>query len=471
MTSDSRNEWVGVILAAGAGSRMRSSIPKPLHTLCGRTLLEQTMWILHKAGIERVVVVASPTLAADRRFLEIIGEVPGALATVAIQSEPRGTGDALLSASDAAGDASHILVANADMPLITAETVRTMLDTHTDSRAAITLLTGKGSAPAGFGRVRRDADGRVTEIVEEADADEATLSVNEFNAGYYCMDASLAWNVLVGLAPSPGGEIYITDAVAAAQVSGNAEATVETVLASDLSEVTGVNDRTELAAAEAALRARIRRHWMIEGVTMIDPETTYIDSSVVIGQDTTVRPNTHLLGSTTIGLGAVIGPGSVLKDTRVGDGADIVSSHVESARIGERASIGPFSHLRPGAVIGSDVHVGNYAEVKNSVVGPGAKIGHFSYVGDATIGAGANIGAGTVTCNYDGDAKHQTYVGENAFIGSGSMLVAPISIGAGASTGAGSVVTHDVPPGSRVAGVPAKPMPDTDVNTGQDTGI
>ncbi len=471
MTSDSRNEWVGVILAAGAGSRMRSSIPKPLHTLCGRTLLEQTMWILHEAGVERIVVVASPSLAADPRFLEIIGEAAGALATVAIQREPRGTGDALLSASDAASDASHILVANADMPLITAETVRTMLDTHTDSHAAITLLTGKGSVPAGFGRVRRDAAGRVTEIVEEAEADETALSINEFNAGYYCMDAGLAWNVLAGLPPSPGGEIYITDAVAAALDSGDTRATVETVLASDLSEVTGVNDRTELAAAEAVLRARTSRHWMIEGVTMIDPETTYIDSSVVIGRDTTIRPNTHLLGSTTIGFGAEIGPGSVLKDTRVGEGARVVSSHAESARIGDRASIGPFSHLRPGAVIGSDVHVGNYAEVKNSVVGPGAKIGHFSYVGDATVGAGANIGAGTVTCNYDGDAKHQTYIGENVFIGSGTMLVAPISIGAGASTGAGAVVTHDVSPGSRVAGVPARPLPDTELNVEQDTGI
>ena len=453
-----------MILAAGAGARMRSSIPKPLHTLCGRTLLEQTMCVLNEAGLERIVVVASPSLATDPGFLETVGNDT----TIAIQSEPRGTGDALLSASDAAGDASYVLVANADMPLITPCTVGKMLATHAENHAAITLLTGVGDVPVGFGRVRRDAGGHVTEIIEEADADEETLGLDEFNAGYYCMDASLAWRLMRELKPSVKGEMYITDAIIGAVSTG---ARVGAVTASDLSEVTGVNDRAELAEAEAVMRARIRRRWMIEGVSMVDPAATYIDSGVTIGQDTTLKPNTHLLGSTHIGIDAVIGPGTVLQDTRVGDGAKVVSSHAEYARIGERASVGLFSHLRPGAVIGPDAHIGNYAEVKNSVVGAGVNIGHFSYVGDATVGAGANIGAGTVTCNYDGDAKHQTYVGENAFIGSGSMLVAPISIGAGASTGAGSVVTHDVPPGSRVAGVPAKPMPDTDVNTGQDTGI
>lgn len=447
--------WVGVILAAGAGSRMRSSVPKPLHGLCGRTLLEQTMWILREAGVERFVAVASPTLAADPQFSAAIGD----RTTVAIQSTPRGTGDALLSASDAASDASHLLVANADMPLITPDTVRSMLASHIDSEAAITLLTGKGDVPEGFGRVTRGPDGHVTAIVEETDADEATLAVNEFNAGYYCMKASVAWNLLAGLTPSTKGETYITDAVAAAVAAGER---VDALVAADPTELMGVNDRAELAAAEAVLRARIRRRWMIDGVTMIDPDTTYIDSDVTIGQDTVIRPNTHLLGSTWIGIDAVIGPGTVLEDTRVGDGACVTSSHAESARIGERASIGPFSHLRPGAVIGPDAYVGNYAEVKNSVIGPGVKIGHFSYVGDTTVGAGANIGAGTVTCNYDGNVKHQTYIGENAFIGSGSMLVAPVSIGPGASTGAGAVVTHDVPAGTRVSGVPARPMPDPD---------
>lgn len=445
--------WVGVILAAGAGSRMRSSFPKPLHGLCGRTLLEQAIWILRESGVERIVVVASPLLAADPQFSAAIGDGT----TVAIQSEPRGTGDALLSASDSASDASHLLVANADMPLVTPGTVRTMLAAHIDSDATITLLTGKGGTPDGFGRVIRGADGRVTAIVEEADADDAALAIDEFNAGYYCMDANVAWTLLAGLTPSEKGELYVTDAVAAA-VSGGGR--VEVVVASEPSELIGVNDRAELAAAEAVLRARIRRRWMLDGVTMIDPDSTYIDSDVTIGQDTTIKPNTHLLGSTSIGIDAVIGPGTVLEDSVVGDSAQVISSHVESARIGERATVGPFSHLRPGAVIGPDAHIGNYAEVKDSVIGPGARIGHFSYVGDATVGAGANIGAGTVTCNYDGDAKHRTHIGENAFIGSGSMLVAPVSIGAGASTGAGSVVTHDVPPGARVAGVPARPMSD-----------
>jgi bifunctional UDP-N-acetylglucosamine pyrophosphorylase/glucosamine-1-phosphate N-acetyltransferase len=450
---------VGVILAAGVGSRMRSSTPKPLHTLCGRTLIEQTVRTLREAGIERVVIVASPLLAADPKLLEMVDGDIGEGVTIAIQTEPRGTGHALLSASDAASEATHILVANADMPLITADTVRSMLATHTDLNASITLLTGKGEVPAGFGRVKRHADGHVIEIVEEADADEAALAIDEFNAGYYCMETDIAWSLLAGLKPSAEGEIYITDVVSAAVKSG---AKVEAEPVSNLSEVAGINDRAELAAAEAVMRARILRHWMIEGVTMIDPDTTYVDSGVIIGQDTTIKPGSHLLGTTEIGIDAVIGPGTVLENTRVGDGAEVVSSHAESAVIGERATVGPFRHLRPGSVIGPDAHIGNYAEIKNSEIGPGAKIGHFSYLGDTTVGAGANIGAGTVTCNYDGDVKHQTFIGENAFIGSGTMLVAPVSIGPGASTGAGSVVTHDVPPGARVAGVPARSISDPD---------
>jgi bifunctional UDP-N-acetylglucosamine pyrophosphorylase/glucosamine-1-phosphate N-acetyltransferase len=459
------NSWVGVILAAGVGSRMRSSIPKPLHTLCGRTLIEQTVRTLREAGIERVVIVASPILATDPQLLEIVEGDTGEGVTVAIQNEPRGTGHALLSASDAASEATHILVANADMPLITADTVRSMLATHTDLNASITLLTGKGDVPPGFGRVKRHSEGHVIEIVEEADADEAALSIDEFNAGYYCMNTDVAWSLLAGLEPSAKGEIYITDVVSAAVKSG---APVEAVLVSDLSEVAGINDRTELAAAEAVMRARILRHWMLKGVTMIDPDATYIDSGVSIGQDTTIKPGSHLLGETQIGMDVVIGPDTVLEDTSVNDGAVVISSHAESAVIGERATIGPFSHLRPGSVIGPDAHIGNYAEIKDSVIGSGAKIGHFSYVGDTTVGAGANIGAGTVTCNYDGDVKHQTLIGENAFIGSGTMLVAPVSIGPGASTGAGSVVIHDVPPGERVAGVPARSIskPDSSPSDG-----
>jgi len=453
------NLWVGVILAAGIGSRMRSSTPKPLHPLCGRTLIEQTVRTLREAGIQRIVIVASPLLASNPQLLQIINGDIGEGVTVAIQTEPRGTGHALLSASDAASQTTHILVANADMPLVTADTVRSMLTTHTDLNLSMTLLTGRGEVPAGFGRVVRDSDDHVIEIVEEAEADEGALNIDEFNAGYYCIDTDIAWSLLESLQPSVKGEIYITDIVSTAVKNG---APVEAVLVSDLSEVTGINDRTELAAAEAVMRARILRHWMIEGVTIIDPDTTYIDSGATVGRDTTIKPGSHLLGETQIGIDAVIGPGTVLNNTRVDAGAVITSSHAESAHIGERATVGPFSHLRPGSVIGPDAHIGNYAEIKDSVIGSGAKIGHFSYVGDATVGAGANIGAGTVTCNYDGDVKHQTSIGENAFIGSGSMLVAPVSIGPGATTGAGSVVTHDVPGGGRVAGVPARSISDSD---------
>lgn len=451
MTRDNENPWVGVILAAGIGSRMKSSIPKPLHLLCGRTMLGQTMNVLRKAGVERIVIVSSPAIASDPKFLELLDDET----EVATQLQPLGTGDALLAASNAVDKTSRILVANVDMPLIRPETVRSMLSTHSSSGAAITLLTGKGTVPAGFGRIRRNPKGQIIEIIEADKTNQSTDSLNEFNAGYYCMERRDVWSLLRNLSPADGGEIYITDLVAAVVDSG---ATVGALTTNDTSEILGVNDRVELASAEALLRDRIRHEWMLAGVSMTDPLTTYIDSDATIGRDTVIQPNTYVLGSTEVGPHTEIGPDTVIKDGLVGNDSRVISSRVESAIIGPRVTIGPFSHLRPGTVIGQDTHIGNYVELKNAVIGEKTKIGHFSYIGDAKIGPCANIGAGTVTCNYDGEAKHQTVIGANAFIGSGSMLVAPLSIGDRASTGAGAVVTHDVPADGRVAGVPARPM-------------
>jgi bifunctional UDP-N-acetylglucosamine pyrophosphorylase/glucosamine-1-phosphate N-acetyltransferase len=315
------------------------------------------------------------------------------------------------------------------------------------------MLTLLAHDPRGFGRVVRDDGGRILGIVEEVDCTSEQLAVRELNAGVYCFDASWLWECLPRLPLSRKGEYYLTDTVGMAATEG---ANIAALTTDDEAECLGINTRVHLAEAERLMRQRINRHWMLAGVTLADPATTYIDSTVDVGQDTVIYPNTHLQGRTRIGRHCAIGPNSVLLDTEVGDRCSIELSMTEQALLEDDVNIGPFAHLRKGAHLARGVHMGNFGEVKNSYLGPGAKMGHFSYVGDATVGADANIGAGTVTCNYDGQRKHHTIIEEGAFIGSGTMLVAPVRIGAGAKTGAGAVVTRDVPPGTVVYGVPAR---------------
>ncbi len=428
---------------------MRSSIPKVLHQVCGREMVVLAVEAIRKAGIERIIAVVPLEADAIRRLL-------GSSVEYVVQEKPLGTGHALLQARSLLGDVGNVLVAYGDVPLICPETLGQMMALHQDKSASLTLLTSTGCPLEGLGRVLRGPYGKVAAVVEEKDAGPATLDVTEVNSGIYCLNSQELWERLARLSPSSGGEVYLTDLVSVADRDG---ATIEAVVSEDPWEVLGVNDRIQLAQAEEAMRRRIRERCMIEGVTLIEPGSAYIDATVEIGRDTVVYPNTHIGGETKIGNGCLIGPNSLIYDSVVGDGCRVQGSMVEESILGDGVRVGPFSHIRAGSHIGSDVHIGNYAEIKKSRLGRGTKMGHFSYVGDAILGTNVNVGAGTVTCNFDGRKKNQTVVGDDVFIGSDSMLIAPIRIGERSTTGAGSVVTQDVPPDSMAVGVPARITP------------
>ncbi|MBM3956776.1 MAG: bifunctional UDP-N-acetylglucosamine diphosphorylase/glucosamine-1-phosphate N-acetyltransferase GlmU [Gemmatimonadetes bacterium] len=444
-------KWAGVILAAGVGVRMRSRLPKALHQLCGAPMIRHVTDAVRGAGVDRLVLVASPRLAAVPDLLQAIG----ADVTLAVQPERRGTADALAAARDACRGAERILVVYGDAPLLLPSTLEALMAAHDAQGAALTILTAHLDDPTGLGRVQRGRDGTPARVVEEVDADPATLSIREINSGCYAFESEWLWKALPRIAPSASGEMYLTDVVALAGEDGRR---VGSIGAEDATEVLGVNDRVQLADVEALMRGRIRTRWMLAGVTLRDAASIYIDAGARLGPDTVVHPGTHLLGATTIGERCEIGPNTILTDCAVGDGSRVVASHAEAAAIGSDVSVGPFTRLRPGTVIEDGAHVGTHAEVKNSRVGAGTHIGHFCYLGDATLGKDVNIGAGTVTCNYDGITKHRTTIGDGAFIGSGSMLIAPVTIGERAITGAGAVVTRDVPPDTTVVGVPARPL-------------
>ena len=426
---------------------MKSRLPKPLHRVCGVEMARHVIRAARGAGVEWITLVAP-----QERYWPVRDAV-GAWAAVVPQPEPLGSGHALMQARSALRGASTVLVLNADVPLVRAETVRRLLDTHAERQADVTLLTCEVDDPSGLGRVASSDGGEVSAVVEERDADDAQRAIREVNCGVYCFDAEWLRAALPTLKPSPGGETYLTALV---EKAARQRRVVASVAASDPTEALGVNDLVELARAEAAMRGRIRERWMLSGVTMPDPSTVYVDADVQIGADSLIMPNTHLRGNTRIGERSVIGPNTIVEDTTIGARCKVVASHLERAVLADEVDVGPFCHLRPGARLESGVHLGNFVEVKNSRLGPGATSGHFSYIGDALVGADVNVGAGSVTCNYDGERKHHTNIGDGAFIGSGTMLVAPVSIGERAATGAGSVVTKDVPPDSIAVGAPAR---------------
>jgi len=437
-----------VILAAGEGTRMKSNVPKMLHPLAGRPL------VTYAIETARALTGAQPVMVVGRGA-EAVQKAAGDDVIFVEQAERRGTGHAVLQAREVLRGRSDLaLVCYADMPLLTVETLRRLVQRQRENSGPITMLALVSDEPRGFGRVVRDESGAVTQIVEEAVATPEQLAIRELNVGAYCFEAAWLWENVGSIPLSlPKREYYLTDLIGMAVEQG---LRVEAVTTEDESEALGINTRVHLAEAERALRRRINERWMLAGVTIVDPATTYIEPGVTIGQDTTIWPNTHLRGETIVGQGCVIGPSVLIEDCQIGDDCRVLVSVLEQAVMEDGADIGPFGHLRKGSRLCKGAHMGNFGEMKNATLGPGAKMGHFSYLGDVEVGTGVNIGAGTITCNYDGVRKNKTVIEDGAFIGSDTMLVAPLRVGKGARTAAGAVVTRDVPDGMLACGMPAR---------------
>ncbi|UCH58397.1 MAG: bifunctional UDP-N-acetylglucosamine diphosphorylase/glucosamine-1-phosphate N-acetyltransferase GlmU [Anaerolineales bacterium] len=438
---------IAIILAAGQGTRMRSSLPKVLHPLLGRPMALYTL----EAALQ--VTAARPVMVVGHGADQVRAAL-GDLADYVIQEPQLGTGHAVQQAADLLrGQADTVLVLAADMPLLTTHTLTRLVQAQQSHHGPLTMLTVLSDQSRGFGRVLRDPHGRLLAIVEQAQATPEQLAIRELNVGVYCFAAAWLWEALERVPLSPKGEYYLTDLLGIAVQDG---LPVQALVVEESAEAIGVNNRLHLAEAEAILRQRINQAWMLAGVTLIDPASTYIEPGVQIGQDTVIWPNTYLQGHTVVGAACTLGPNTIIRDSQLGDRCEVLASVLEKAVLEDDVDIGPFARLRTGAHLAQGVHMGNFGEIKNAYLGPGTKMGHFSYVGDATIGPQVNIGAGTVFCNYDGEHKHHTEIGAGVFIGSDTMLVAPLKIGDGARTGAGSVVTKDVPENSLAVGIPAR---------------
>lgn len=436
-----------LILAAGQGTRMKSDTPKVLHELFGQPLVQ---YALHAA---RQASQAEPVLVVGHDAESIRSEL-GDQVRYVYQDQLLGTGHAVQQAEELLrGEMDQILVTYGDMPLVREKTLRNLIETQSAHAGPLTMLSLQVENPRGFGRVIRNAQGAVQAIVEEVDATPEQLQIRELNAGMYCIEEAWLWDALRKVQLSPKGEYYLTDLVQIAVEEGHQVAVVQI---DDQEELIGINTRLDLADAYRVLQKRTNARWMEAGVTVLDPLNVYIDPEVEIGRDTVILPGTHLKGETVIGRNCQLGPNTLIDSSTLGDHCQIRFSVVEGAVLEDQVDVGPFGHLRRGAHLAEGVHMGNFGEVKNSYLGPGTKMGHFSYLGDATLGKGVNVGAGTITCNYDGQSKHATIVEDGVFIGSDTMLVAPVELGKDSRTGAGSVVTKNVSPGSLVVGVPAR---------------
>ncbi|MDQ3675875.1 MAG: bifunctional UDP-N-acetylglucosamine diphosphorylase/glucosamine-1-phosphate N-acetyltransferase GlmU [Actinomycetota bacterium] len=430
-----------VVLAAGQGTRMRSRIPKMLHDLCGRPLVDWPIAAALAAGADKIVVV-------DSLDNTLAGHLPEGVVTV-LQPEPDGTGGAVRAAASEIDSGATVVVLPGDGPLVTADAIAGLVDAHATNAAAATMATAVFGDPAGYGRVVRDADGNVERVVEtkvDGDATPEQLAIDEVNTSIFAFDGAALLEALEALTPDNAqGELYLPDVLPALRAAGH------TVAAHDIGDpdiALGVNDRVQLAQARAIAQARIHADHGRAGVMVIDPASTIIEIGVTLGEDTVVEPSSFLRGSTAAGEGCRIGPLTTLIDAKLGDGVTILHSYLCSCEVREGATIGPFAYLRPGALMRERSKAGTFVEIKNSDVGQGSKVPHLSYIGDADIGEDVNLGAATITANYDGASKHRTTIGNRVRTGVDTTLVAPVTLNDDAYTGANSAITKDVPPGA-----------------------
>ena len=431
-----------IILAAGDGTRMKSSQAKVLHSVAGRSLLGHVLAAVAHLNPAQIRVV----VGANRAGVEAhIAEIAPSASTV-YQEKRGGTGHATQLALAGITPSGTVLVLAGDTPMLTGQSLAAFLDAHSAGKFAASVLTAEHPDPSGYGRIIRDVNDELLRIVEERDASEDEKFIFEINSGVYAFDGAKLAGAIGQITDSNSqGELYLTDAIG---ILKNAGESIAAIMLEDFTEILGVNDRVQLAESAALLRDRINDHWMREGVTIIDPTTTWIDATATLAKDVTLHPGSAILGLTTIASGAVIGPRTTLTNCVVKEGASVLESIATDTVIGEASTVGPFTYLRSGTVLGDSTKAGAFVEMKNSTLGTGSKVPHLSYVGDATIGQGSNIGAATIFVNYDGVDKHHTTVGDHVRIGSDTMLVAPVSIGDGAYTAAGSVITEDVPAGA-----------------------
>ncbi|MBM3777213.1 MAG: UDP-N-acetylglucosamine diphosphorylase/glucosamine-1-phosphate N-acetyltransferase [Acidimicrobiia bacterium] len=429
------------VLAAGQGKRMKSATPKVLHHVAGRPMIDYVLRAARQLGPASITVIVGHGGAHVQEALT----APDV--AFAVQARQLGTAHALAQAEPLlAGRSGTLLLLSGDVPLLTSHTLGRLIEAHTSAGAASTMLTALVERPYGYGRIIRSR-GRVARIVEERDASRAERAVREINGGVYAFDLGSLWDALGRIAPQNAqGEFYLTDVIA---IHRRARLPVEAVIVDDPSELRGINSRSELADVSRIVRQHKNEELMAAGVTLIDPATTYIEDDVEVGPDTVIHPGVILEGRTRIGSACEIHAWSRIRGSVLGDRVTVLNCCVlDGARVDAAARVGPFAHLREESAVGADARVGNFVELKKTSLGPGAKAGHLAYLGDATIGAKVNVGAGTITCNYDGEAKHQTIIGNGAFIGSDTQLVAPVRIGEGAYVGSGATIREDVPPGA-----------------------
>lgn len=427
-----------VILAAGKGTRMKSRLPKVLHRVCGKPMVEHVLAAAQAIGIEKQVVVVG-------FGAEDVQAALGDRCEYVVQKEQLGTGHAVLQAEALfANFTGTVMVLCGDTPLLTKELLAGLLAEHEKQQNMATVLTACLTNPTGYGRVIRDQAGGVAKIVEQKDASNEEQLVQEINTGIYCFAGQELFNALHSItADNAQGEYYLTDVIEVAVKAGKRVGAFTT---DNFVDTLGVNSRVQLAEAETIMRDRIRLHWMEAGVTLMDPASTYIDCDVILEPDTVICPQTWLAGRTRIGRDCIIGPQVHIKNSLIGNNTHVHFAHVMESSIGEHVNVGPFVNLRPGTQLADNVRVGNFVEIKNSQIGQGSKVPHLSYIGDTDMGSKVNIGSGTITVNYDGKVKHRTVIEDEAFVGCNSNLIAPVTVGRGAYVAAGSTITKDVPP-------------------------